>query len=261
MNQVEIMANKRAALSLRTTPDFVSAGDTKKPRICTEPNVDFTSADFNPYAALQASDLSPPIAEAAAVTNLKVAEMLLPWGMQEQAASSASSQLARGDDNSLQGHSGFEGSLNAARNKQFRKDMVAAVAASKVEASKIGDIIEHRFADALLHCAFCSWSASEKINRECILGALPGWCSSGTEVKVHVICHDLLPGVGEKGTRAMLAGTVRWFDDKLNILLQPARLMAVEKADGSLDDITDRSQLGWVYIRCRQVAAISALTE
>nr|CEL68913.1 TPA: hypothetical protein BN1204_046440 [Neospora caninum Liverpool] len=245
------MANKRVALCLQSTTESFGAGDQKKQRTNFEPNVDFTSASFDARAALRVSELTPPVAQAAAVANIKTAEMLLPWAVQEQAASSASSEYDHRDRFSSHTNRDFDGSLSAARNKQFRNDMVAAVAASKAEAAGIGDIIEQRFTGG---------SSLEGSNVDSIVSSLRRWATSGTQVKVHVMCHDLLPGVGDENARALLAGTVRWFDEKLNILLQPARLLAYKRDDGTTVN-NPHNQLGWVYIRCHQVAAISALTD
>ncbi|EPT27148.1 hypothetical protein TGME49_226520 [Toxoplasma gondii ME49] len=245
------MANKRAALSLQSTPDSFGAGDHKKQRINSEPDVDFMSASFDARAALRASELTPPIAQATAVANIKAAEMLLPWAIQEQVASSASNEDRHRYSTSSHANRDFEGSLNAARNKQFRNDMVAAIAASKADAAAVGDIIEQRFTGG---------STVDGIHSESIINSLRGWAKSASQVKVHVICHDLLPGVGDKNSRALLAGTVRWFDEKLNILLQPARLLAYQKDDGTTIN-NPHNQLGWVYIRCHQVVAISPLSE
>ncbi|CBZ54212.1 conserved hypothetical protein [Neospora caninum Liverpool] len=143
------------------------------------------------------------------------------------------------------------GQLHQRNDSVPTEDMVAAVAASKAEAAGIGDIIEQRFTGG---------SSLEGSNVDSIVSSLRRWATSGTQVKVHVMCHDLLPGVGDENARALLAGTVRWFDEKLNILLQPARLLAYKRDDGTTVN-NPHNQLGWVYIRCHQVAAISALTD
>lgn len=83
-----------------------------------------------------------------------------------------------------------------------------------------------------------------------IAESLRRWTAAGTEVKVHVHCRDLLPGIGRDGSRAVLAGAVRWFDEKLNLLLQPARLLVADAQTGSAREPEENDgNLGWVYVR------------
>ncbi|PHJ17349.1 lsm domain protein [Cystoisospora suis] len=247
------MAPKRSVACLKAPFDSVLRGaDPKRPKCSIPSELDFLSPEFDPQAALRDPDLKPPVESACAVANVRMAEMLLPWGLQEHMAGLLGNVRGQADGGPQNLSKRFEDNLKVAKNKQFRKDMEAAVAASKAQAARVGEYIEQRFTGGI----------SKAHGGEEIVESLRRWTAAGTQVKVHVHCRDLLPGIGGDGCRAMLAGAVRWFDEKLNLLLQPARLLVPDSQTGSARGTEENDgNLGWVYVRCHQIVSIAPLGQ
>ncbi|KAL8432295.1 hypothetical protein Efla_000879 [Eimeria flavescens] len=235
-------------------------GSTRRMPLCpsTDERLSFLSASFDPLLLLQQQAAAAQQIPAAGVAlpNIRLAELLLPWGCQPQSIAAAATRAAAAAEEATaagcpaQPHgplertkrSAFEAKLNAAKNKQLKTGLLlpqrlrlpasdASLAAAR--ASPAGDLAGCGLGVAPVSAA---GERSRCLSRGAHINQLRIWRQQKQQLEACVLPNalQLLLPESSKSCSCNSRGGVRvrgwleWFDVNLTLLLQPAEFVAEE---------------------------------